>query len=81
MRGGLSKVDYEISAPAGSFIDTRDFTAPKDLAVHMKKVATDLDLFRSYHVWRKVSLNRIYPSLCPFWINLDAVSLCHRITS
>ena len=53
VRGGQSRADYIKSAPPGSFIDTRDFATPQDLAAHMKAVSADVRLFRSYHAWRR----------------------------
>lgn len=53
VRGGISREDYQFALPPGSFIDTRDFAHPADLAAHLHRVACNFTLYKQYHAWRR----------------------------
>jgi len=40
-------------APPNSFVDVSKFPSPRDLALHLKKVAKDPLLSSQYRAWRK----------------------------
>ncbi len=44
--------DYSHFVPVGSFIDTRDFSSPLQLASYLKKLMVDDELYLSYFRWR-----------------------------
>ena len=48
--GGANFSQY---LPPHSYIDVKDFASPKDLAVHLKKVANDSDLYNQYFAWKR----------------------------
>jgi len=43
---------YEQVAPPGSFVHAESFASPRDLAAHLKRVASSHDQFVSHHLWR-----------------------------
>ncbi|XP_064599088.1 alpha-(1,3)-fucosyltransferase 7-like [Liolophura sinensis] len=51
--GGSSPRDYELVAPPGSYINTADFSSPKELATYLLKLDKDDQLYMEYHNWRK----------------------------
>jgi hypothetical protein len=51
--GPLSRDHYRRIAPPNSFIYTEDFPDARALAEHLYAIINDVELFRSYHQWRK----------------------------
>ncbi|XP_064602857.1 glycoprotein 3-alpha-L-fucosyltransferase A-like [Liolophura sinensis] len=51
--GGSSPRDYILVAPPGSYINTADFSSPKELAAYLVKLDKDDQLYMEYHNWRK----------------------------
>ncbi|XP_064611568.1 glycoprotein 3-alpha-L-fucosyltransferase A-like [Liolophura sinensis] len=51
--GGSSPRDYELVAPPGSYINTADFSSPKELAAYLLKLDKNDQLYMEYHKWRK----------------------------
>ena len=70
MLGGLTREDYEKTAPDNSFIHINDFSSLKDLADYLKSLAEDEEKYRSYLYWTtsegvvqwKMKLKRIVSS-------------------
>ena len=52
VRGGMGDEDYKALAPPGSYINTDWFATPAQLGDHLRAVASNYTLFRSYHTWR-----------------------------
>ena len=50
--GGKSAKDYVGLFPPNAYIDTRNFTSPKQLAEHLKVLDRDDDKYFAYHAWR-----------------------------
>ncbi|KAK8773194.1 hypothetical protein V5799_012273, partial [Amblyomma americanum] len=48
----LGGANYTRAAPPGSFIDALSFKSPKDLALHLKNVASNFTLYRSFFKWK-----------------------------
>ncbi|KAH9364889.1 hypothetical protein HPB48_017049 [Haemaphysalis longicornis] len=44
--------DYKALAPPHSYIDALSFKTPKDLAIYLKQVAENFDLYKSYFSWK-----------------------------
>uniref|UniRef100_A0A224YN01 Fucosyltransferase n=1 Tax=Rhipicephalus zambeziensis TaxID=60191 RepID=A0A224YN01_9ACAR len=44
--------NYSDAAPPGSYIDVLSFESPMHLARHLKKVATDYNLYKRYFEWK-----------------------------
>ncbi|XP_064611569.1 glycoprotein 3-alpha-L-fucosyltransferase A-like [Liolophura sinensis] len=51
--GGSSPRDYELVAPPGSYINTADFSSPKELAAYLLKLDKNDQLYMEYHKWRR----------------------------
>eukprot|EP00933_Yihiella_yeosuensis_P015632 TRINITY_DN1357_c0_g1_i1.p1 TRINITY_DN1357_c0_g1~~TRINITY_DN1357_c0_g1_i1.p1 ORF type:complete len:420 (+),score=50.30 TRINITY_DN1357_c0_g1_i1:82-1341(+) len=65
--GGLSKADYEVLAPPGSFVHTDDFGSVKQLADYLLKVDKDDELYNKFFEWKlkyHVSWTNPYCDLC-----------------
>ncbi|KAJ8873991.1 hypothetical protein PR048_024831 [Dryococelus australis] len=45
--------DYKTIAPPGSYIDTRDFASPKDLAEYLKRLDANPDEYNEYFRWKE----------------------------
>ena len=51
--GGLSKQDYMKVAPPHSFIYAHDFASPKELAMYLKHLDKNDNLYNEYFLWKK----------------------------
>ncbi|XP_023215528.1 glycoprotein 3-alpha-L-fucosyltransferase A-like [Centruroides sculpturatus] len=60
----MGGANYDSIAPPHSFIDTRDFPNPKDLADYLKVVSQDSDLYNSYFDWKRKYKSYLYPWMC-----------------
>lgn len=47
------RVNYDLHAPRGSYIHTRDFKNASDLAVYLERVAHNEILYNQYMIWRR----------------------------
>ncbi|XP_023242265.1 alpha-(1,3)-fucosyltransferase 9-like isoform X1 [Centruroides sculpturatus] len=56
--------DYTNVAPAGSFIDTKNFPNPRDLATYMKKIMNGSTALAEYFQWKKQFKSYLYPWTC-----------------
>ena len=60
--------DYSLYLPAGSYIDAREFSHPKQLADHLKRLMVDDDLYLKYFSW--IDHYRVDPAPLDGWCQL-----------
>jgi len=73
--GGANYSNNKISVP-GSYISVADFKSVKELASHLKEIASDDKLFNSYFAWRQNYRIDIYD-----WMGDLACGLCKMTKS
>ena len=49
----MGLANYSLVAPPGSVIDVRDFASPAHLAIYLRKVMANRELYNSFHEWRR----------------------------
>lgn len=69
--------NYSRILPPGSFIDVRDFKSPELLANHLRKIASDDNLYNSY-VRRKMAVSCLPPVSVPYQCRLCEYLHKHR---
>uniref|UniRef100_A0A7S4E0P9 Fucosyltransferase n=1 Tax=Lotharella globosa TaxID=91324 RepID=A0A7S4E0P9_9EUKA len=56
---GVTKV-----APKGSFVNANDFKSPRELALKLKEIASDYDVYKSYFDYLPDGLSNLFDELC-----------------
>lgn len=60
----MGGADYEAISPPNSFIDTRDFPNPKDLAKYLRNISGNKDLYNSFFEWKGKYKSYLHPWMC-----------------
>ena len=71
----LGGANYSRLAPAGSFIDVRDFASPADLARHLLSLERDPEEYRRHFRWKR--RHRVVPNLG--WVHIGLCNLCDKL--